>query len=484
MTEWEQYNELSKFEKLTTILTTCLNDTLRRVSFGTYTRVILVVQNEKDIDFYLCKNGYEVGCFSRDLDPTITYEQDDILYAINTLCAETDDPECEEDRRIPMGRAMSIGQLDGKNIYVLPTACNEGFPKGLLWQKIYEFFIHGWSEIIDQIDEHPIFDEDYSGPDDVLRNLYFEWDWVTVACCRALHEGGFNTGYGDPYESQILFSIIDAMSSLNYEKRESKGTLVSIPDEASESFPLTIKLIDTIPIDEKLIKTYRKLLEMSSEEIALAFGVMQVLGLTECFDFEWKVVFHGNKKWKYYYKDQVIFTVDNGDVIIGKEASQVNERIFSDEEGAVKNSEIVEAIVRGAMKQNHGTSVLFTDKAEAESDRLSKYRRCIQIESVNLSEHPEMILPLTSIDGALMVDFNGNCYGVGAILDGEAVCAGDFGRGARYNSAVNYIGWKKETDNEHEYCAVVISEDGVHDIIDTNTIDKIMQDLDDPYGNG
>ena len=48
----------------------------------------------------------------------------------------------------------------------------------------------------------------------------------------------------------------------------------------------------------------------------------------------------------------------------------------------------------------------------------------------------------------------------------------------------NYIGWKKEKDGEHEYCAVVISEDGIHDIIDTKTIDKIAEDLDDPYGNG
>ena len=39
-------------------------------------------------------------------------------------------------------------------------------------------------------------------------------------------------------------------------------------------------------------------------------------------------------------------------------------------------------------------------------------------------------------------------------------------------------------EHDNEYCAVVISEDGVHDIIDTNTIDKITQDLADPYGKG
>ena len=472
MFETEYYNELSKHEKLTMILTTCLNRILSDVSFDTYSRIILAVrEKEKSLRFFLWQNGYEVGCFSRELDPTISYSEEDILYTINTLCSETDDPECEEDRRIPMARAMSLGEMDGQQIYILPTACNEGFPKGLLWQKIYEFFVEGWREILLEPDENPIFD--YSDPNDLLKNLNFEWSWTTVACCRALHEGGFNTGYGDPYESEFLFDVINDMASMNYEKRDTKGSLVAIPKEIQDDANLLVNIMDCIPLDVKLANTYRKLLEMTTEEVSLVFGDLQVLGLADTSMFEWKIVFYGQGKWKYYYRDQVIFTVENGKIVIGKEASQVSYHLPEDAQGAVINPTVVEAIIQEAMKQEHGTCVLFTDNAAAEADRLAKYRRCIRIDDVCLEEHPELILPLTSIDGALIIDFEGNCAGIGAILDGEAQFPGDFGRGARYNSAINYISWKKENDREHKYCAVVISEDGVHDIIATKTLDRI-----------
>ena len=72
MSDAEFYKELSNYEKLTMILTTSLNSILDSVSFGTYTRVILAVRNNNEIDFYIWQNGYEVGCFTRSLDPTIT----------------------------------------------------------------------------------------------------------------------------------------------------------------------------------------------------------------------------------------------------------------------------------------------------------------------------------------------------------------------------------------------------------------------------
>lgn len=482
VTESEQYRDLSKYDKLTMILTTCLNNILKSVEFGTYTRITLIVQNDDNLVFYLWNNGFEVGSFSKELDQTISYQQEDILYIINSVFAEIESNEDEDDRTIPMARADCLGELDGKNIYILPIAYNEGFPKGLLWHKIYEFFVEGWTEILAEPDEHPIFD--YSTPDEALQNLYFEWSWVTVACCRTLHEGGFYTGYGDPYESQFLFHVINDMSSLNYEKRQSKGTLVAIPHEKLNQYSLIVKLKDTIPLNEEISKTYRKLLEMTTENVALVFGDFQILGLADADLFDWKITFFGHEKWKFYFRDRVIFSVENGSVTIGKEASQVNEHLIGEGENSITNPEMVEMIVREAMKQEHGTCVLFTNNATNETNRLSKYHRCIQIESINLAHHPELILPLTAIDGALIVDFEGNCTGVGAILDGEAQCIGDFGRGARYNSTVNYIGWKKKKDNQNEYCAVVISEDGVLDVIDTKFIEQIEHDLEGQYTNG
>lgn len=78
---------------------------------------------------------------------------------------------------------------------------------------------------------------------------------------------------------------------------------------------------------------------------------------------------------------------------------------------------------------------------------------------------------IASIDGAIIADIDGRFHVVGAILDGESVVEGNSGRGARYNSLVNYVNWiyKKYTDTSEKiqkaWCfAVVLSEDGMVDL--------------------
>lgn len=74
----------------------------------------------------------------------------------------------------------------------------------------------------------------------------------------------------------------------------------------------------------------------------------------------------------------------------------------------------------------------------------------------------DIVLNLTSIDGAVLVDFDGNCYAIGFILDGDMAIKGNIGRGARYNSAVNYIERQKKKGND--FFAVIFSEDKTIDI--------------------
>ena len=79
-----------------------------------------------------------------------------------------------------------------------------------------------------------------------------------------------------------------------------------------------------------------------------------------------------------------------------------------------------------------------------------------------------MVAGITAIDGALLFDISGNCRAVGAILDGVSVKIGNPGRGSRYNSVVNYIGWLKNREDselvEQKICfALIISEDGMVD---------------------
>ena len=76
----------------------------------------------------------------------------------------------------------------------------------------------------------------------------------------------------------------------------------------------------------------------------------------------------------------------------------------------------------------------------------------------------KIIEKITSIDGALIIDYDCVCYAIGAILDGNA-CehTGSAERGARYNSACTYLANK--TDPNNVFIAVVVSEDGTIDIL-------------------
>lgn len=78
----------------------------------------------------------------------------------------------------------------------------------------------------------------------------------------------------------------------------------------------------------------------------------------------------------------------------------------------------------------------------------------------------DLLKALSSIDGAVLADFDGNFYACGVILDGEALVQGDLERGSRYNSAKNFIATQRAAmkDTPEPIAAVVASEDGMIDV--------------------
>lgn len=121
------------------------------------------------------------------------------------------------------------------------------------------------------------------------------------------------------------------------------------------------------------------------------------------------------------------------------------------DEGALWN------LVNIATRQRHGTMIVISGDAEKEADRLEDQSTVFQ-EPLPLS--PEILLMLSSIDGALLVDLSGTCHAAGVILDGTAMKGkGTRSRGSRYNSAIGYI---NAADAKGSECLiVVVSEDGI-----------------------
>ena len=119
------------------------------------------------------------------------------------------------------------------------------------------------------------------------------------------------------------------------------------------------------------------------------------------------------------------------------------------------------SIISEAKKQPHGTTIIITDKAEDECDRLRSHNRAIQIYPV-IAER-ETMRSITAIDGAVIIDPYGKCYALGAILDGESGKHGDMARGARYNSAITYVDyWQKKRGDK--IIAIIVSADESLDV--------------------
>lgn len=92
---------------------------------------------------------------------------------------------------------------------------------------------------------------------------------------------------------------------------------------------------------------------------------------------------------------------------------------------------------------------------------------------LNLADQNEYLYSFSFIDGAVLLDFNGRCYAIGAILGGEPTATaqspcmevGDIGRGSRYNSARKFLDRAADRYRGVLFLAIVVSEDGIVDLL-------------------
>ncbi|MCZ8495571.1 tetratricopeptide repeat protein [Priestia megaterium] len=155
--------------------------------------------------------------------------------------------------------------------------------------------------------------------------------------------------------------------------------------------------------------------------------------------------------------------------------SYFQERNYTPDSITDKVSTIIN-IVQHATKQKHGTMLVIAkpDLAVKEIDRLEnqsiKVMKTVLLRKDSKHKSNNIIERITSIDGALYLDIEGYCYAMGVILDGVAEKGqGDTSRGARYNSAIKYYNIE---DVEKNCVIVIISEDGMVDVIPDSKIDK------------
>lgn len=240
------------------------------------------------------------------------------------------------------------------------------------------------------------------------------------------------------------------------------------------------------------LRMVRKLLEISNEngidilaekintlDGKNAYAVQALLNATDDSDDVEQIYikFKGYMHWSLTIGKREVLIYYHGEYQLGyaKEGENYLEDIIKlqkDNKLEQVDIQMLKDIVEVLKEQRHGTSVIFMERDEAEQEvkRLCDMNRAIPVESnlkYNKTEegengwHKAAFLGISNMDGALILDFDGNCKAISCIVDGKAVIPGRVERGARLNSIENYVGSKKKG-----ICiGIVISEDGMVNIL-------------------
>lgn len=271
------------------------------------------------------------------------------------------------------------------------------------------------------------------------------------------------------HEVQQTYHIdIDSCNKISlefYEKRICKGRALFVPRdvepkqcwksaimfESAEELSKARKLSD--------IQSTRKFLEACQESyLLIRESDNELIG----FLFEEKIVpeyvtvqFQGIASWELKIGEEMILCYKQGDYFATRITYEQSRYLVIEEHSRIN---FAEKIIAALEKTSHGALVIIAKDAENEARRLANVNRAVKIESFLLDGCEKMITSMASIDGAILVDYDGWCKAFGVILDGKARVKGKEERGARYNSAMNYIGGK-------ERIAIVVSEDRTKGIV-------------------
>jgi DNA integrity scanning protein DisA with diadenylate cyclase activity len=266
----------------------------------------------------------------------------------------------------------------------------------------------------------------------------------------------------DPLELDSLFQDCDTISSLRYEGSESVGRVVFVPpdnDPEEATIRSAIRFADEIPLRQHVMA--RKLVQLTSSDVALISDGSRILGLSEKIVANtggFEVHFLGHHTWELLQGCVSLMRVERGvpGLLRRLQREQFEAALRRSLPNKEPNSTVLWNVIEAAIKQRHGTAVVVTSKAATEAQRLGK--QGIPVDPVQAT--PELLHRVTTIDGAVLIDEKGTCFGIGVILDGTATDEGTPSRGARYNSAIRYA-----AVHPGECLVIVVSEDGAVDLV-------------------
>ncbi|OJW77877.1 DNA integrity scanning protein DisA nucleotide-binding domain protein [Spirosoma sp. 48-14] len=262
-----------------------------------------------------------------------------------------------------------------------------------------------------------------------------------------------------------LFESLNVISSLRYEGEGTLGGLI-IAAKQHSNISITVELSQ--PVDLSEYRKIRKLLQTVGQSSSIISDGHQVFGLGE-------IIGHYNNKeeslfvisflehyhWLITHDGQPLMRCKYGIPGLVKEGidrdrfHDICKRIFSITKAQI--NKLLE-VAMAATQQKHGALLVISSGAKEEAERLKN--QSFSIRPIPLTS--QNVLSFSSIDGAVLIDEQCVCHAIGVILDGQASIYGDASRGSRYNSAIRYVEFVKESS---PCLVIVVSEDGMVDII-------------------
>ena len=267
-----------------------------------------------------------------------------------------------------------------------------------------------------------------------------------------------------PAGTHGLYDACNGVAALRHEGDEGIGTML-VSRRLHPGIVPVLTLETPVPMRDH--RSIRKLLELSEGHTALISDASHVFGLGQLMpesDTQFEplstVHFTNHYSWEMSHAGHVLMRVVSNTPRLpqGRVAAdnfiRVAARIFPS-----LNDDSIDYLwdlARKASTQPNGTILVISTGAAHEARRLT--RQCFRV--VPRIMTPSVLRLVTNIDGAVLIEPNGVCHAIGAILDGLATEKGDSSRGSRYNSALRYV-----NSSQYPVLAVVVSEDGWIDLL-------------------
>ena len=263
---------------------------------------------------------------------------------------------------------------------------------------------------------------------------------------------------------QGVFQSLNEISAMKYEGGDTNGSILFAPPNTTA---LDFQIAFQKPTPLRSARLTRKLVEMSGDSLAcVCVGSDGITGLGSLragsVESVFRVVFTGHYRWELLYGTTRLMECAYG--VPSLPSPRLSEGAFIVNVRRVLNeltesqAKVIWEAVSAAMQQEHGTMLVISNDAASEAERLGN--QGIAVQPIALGS--DLAHRISGIDGAILLDPNCRCHAIGVILDGMATTAGDASRGARFNSAVRYVG----SATAPTLC-IVVSEDGYIDMIPT-----------------